>query len=100
MVKDNRAYCHYSNLPAHLHRLISLSFLPFRVCSKKETLIPLCNQSLLGQVGIWCQNDVALTLMRRHLHINIDTTSFHDMCSLGVFMHDMGEMDGHKLLSE
>ena len=28
-------YCHYSNLPAHLYRLISLSFLLFRVSSKK-----------------------------------------------------------------
>ena len=29
------AYCQYSNLPAHLYRLISPFFLPFRVCSKK-----------------------------------------------------------------
>ena len=29
------AHCQYSNLPAHLYRLISLSFLPSRLCSKK-----------------------------------------------------------------
>ena len=29
------AYCQFSNLPAHLYRLISLSFLPVKVCSKK-----------------------------------------------------------------
>ena len=29
------AYCQYSNLPAHLYRLISLSVLTLRVCSKK-----------------------------------------------------------------
>ena len=34
--KDNQcAYCQYSNLPEHLYRLISLSFSPFRVSSKK-----------------------------------------------------------------
>ena len=29
------AYCQYSNLPAHLYRLISLSFSHFSVSSKK-----------------------------------------------------------------
>ena len=33
--RQSCAYCQYSNLPAHLYRLISLSFLPFRVSSKK-----------------------------------------------------------------
>ena len=34
--KDNQcAYCQYSNLPAHLYRIISLPFSPFRVSSKK-----------------------------------------------------------------
>ena len=33
--RQSCAYCQYSNLPAHLYRLIILSFLPFRVCSKK-----------------------------------------------------------------
>ena len=33
--RQSCAYCQYSNLPAHLYRLISLSFLPVRVCSKK-----------------------------------------------------------------
>ena len=32
--RQSCAYCQYSNLPAHLYRLISLSFLPFRVWSK------------------------------------------------------------------
>ena len=36
MEKDNQwAYCQYLNLPAHLYRLISLSFSPFRVSSTK-----------------------------------------------------------------
>ena len=59
--RQSCAYCRYSNLPAQLYRLISLSFLPFRVCSKKQTLIRLCNLSLPGPVGIWCQNDVVST---------------------------------------
>ena len=33
--RQSCAYCQFSNLPAHLYRLTSLSFLPFRVCSKK-----------------------------------------------------------------
>ena len=36
-------------------QLISLSFSPFRVSSKKQTLIRLCNLSSPGPVGIWCQ---------------------------------------------
>ena len=34
--RQSCAYCQYSNLPAHLHRLISLSFLTFRVSSKSR----------------------------------------------------------------
>ena len=34
--RQSCAYCQYSNLPAYLYRLISLSFLPFRVCSKSR----------------------------------------------------------------
>ena len=33
--RQSCAYCQYSNLPTHLYRLISLSFLPFRVFCKK-----------------------------------------------------------------
>ena len=50
--RQSCAYCQYSDLPAHLYRLISLSFLPLRVCSKKETLIRLRNLSLPGPVVI------------------------------------------------
>ena len=75
--------------------LISSS--PFRVSSKKQTLIRLCNVSQPGPVGIWCQNDVVSTSMRR---TDVNTTSFHVMCPLGLFMHNMGEMQGYQLLSE
>ena len=34
-IRQSCAYCQYSNLPAHSYRLVSLSFLPFSVCSKK-----------------------------------------------------------------
>ena len=91
------AYFQYSNLPAHFYRLISLSFLPFRVCSEKETLIRMCDLSLPGPVGIWCQKDVVS--MRRHQVIST-LIRRHFMCSLGLFMHNMGKMDGHQLLSE
>ena len=64
--RQSCAYCQYSNLPAHLYRLISLSFLPFKVYSKKQTLIRMYNLSLPGPVGICCQNDVVSTSMRRH----------------------------------
>ena len=33
--RQSCAYCQYFSLPVHLYRLISLSLLPFRVCSKK-----------------------------------------------------------------
>ena len=33
--KRQSMYCQYTDLPAHLYRLISLSFSPFRVSSKK-----------------------------------------------------------------
>ena len=32
--------------------------------------------------------------------IDVNTTSFYAMCSLGLFIHNIGEMDGHQLLSE
>ena len=59
------AYCQYSNLPAHLYRLICLSFL-FYLIEYAVTLIRLCNLSLPGPVGIRCQNDVVSTSMRHH----------------------------------
>ena len=37
--RQSCAYCQYSNLPAHWYRLISLSFVPFIVCSKKEIVV-------------------------------------------------------------
>ena len=41
--KRQSMYCQYSDLPAHLYRLISLSFSLFRVSSKK---IRLCSELL------------------------------------------------------
>ena len=38
----------------HLYRLISLSFSPFGVSSKRYILIRFCNVSPPGLVGIWC----------------------------------------------
>ena len=98
--RQSCAYCQYSNSPAHLYRLISLSFLPFRVCSKKKTLIRLCNLSLPWPVGIWCQNDVVSTSMRGH-EVTLTFIRRHfTSCARWVFpcIHDnMAEIDGHRL---
>ena len=102
MEKDNQcAYCQYSNLSAHLYRLISLSVSPFRVSIKRYSLIRLCNMSPPGPVGIWSLNDVVSTSMRRHrVTWTLIRRHFHVMCPLGLFMRNIGELDGHKLLSE
>ena len=98
MEKDNQcAYCQYSNLPAHLYRLISLSYSSFRVSSKRYILIRLCNLSPPGPVGIWSQNDVVSKSMRRD---EVNTTSFSCHVPVGPLMRNIGKMDGHKLLSE
>ena len=53
MEKDNQCvYCQYSNLPVHLYRLISLSFSPFRVSSKKVDSDKMCNVNPLDPEGI------------------------------------------------
>ena len=46
-------------------------------------------------------NDVVSTSMRRH-HVasTLIRRHFHVMCPLGLFMHNIGEMEGHQLLSE
>ena len=91
MEKDYQcAYCQYSNLPAHFHRLISVSFSPFRVSNKKTTLIRLCTVSPPGPVGIWCKNDViSASLRRHHVASTLLRRHFHVMCPLGLFMHNM-----------
>ena len=71
------------------------AFSPFRVSSKKLTLIRLCNVSPPDAVGIWCQNDVISTSMRSHVASTLMQRHFHVMCPLGLFMHNMGEVEGH-----
>ena len=70
------------------------------VSSKKKTLIRWCNVSPLDPVGIWCQNDVISTSVRNHVASTLIRRHFHVMCPLGLFMHNMGEIVGHQLLTE
>ena len=55
----------------------------------------LCNVSPHGPVGIWCQTDVVSTSMRRH-HVasTLIRRHFHVMCSLGLFMRNIGKITG------
>ena len=76
------------------------AFEPFSIQLKKWTLIRLCNVSPSDPVGIWCQNDVISTSMRNHVAWTFIRRHFHVMCPLGLFMHNMGEIEGHQLLSE
>ena len=84
-------------LPAHLNKLISLSFLPFSIQKKVDSdKIVQCESTR----PIWCQNDVISTSVRNHVASTLIRRHFHVMCPLGLFMHNMGEIEGHQLLSE
>ena len=95
-LRKSCAYSQYSNLHAHLYRLISLSFLPFRVCSKKVDTDKIVQSEFTSEhlMSKWRRIDVDATSSGR---IDFNTTSFHAMCTLSLFMHNMGEMDGNHL---
>ena len=79
---------------------LGLNWVSFWGISYLLSLIRWCNVNPPDPVDIRCQNDVISTSVRNNVASTLIRRHFHAMCPLRLFMHNIGEFEGHQLLSE